>query len=55
MMKYKIRVVEELSRIIEIEADTEDEAFDQVYDMYADEEIVLWWDDFDWVVYRLEE
>ena len=43
---YKIEVKETLSRIIEIEAKSNDEAILKVKEMYKKEEIVLSSDDF---------
>jgi len=40
-MKYRVEVKEELSRIIEVEADNENEAIAKAEKMYLDEEIVL--------------
>lgn len=45
-MKYKINVEEILSRIIEVEADNEDEAEEKVKKMYREQEIVLDAEDF---------
>lgn len=45
-MKYKINVEEILSRIIEVEADNEDEAEEKVKDMYEKQQIVLDAEDF---------
>lgn len=40
-MKYKVNVEELLSRIIEVEADSDEEAEEKVREMYRNEEIVL--------------
>ena len=45
MKKYQIEVKEVLSRVIEVEANNENEALDKVYEMYDNEEIVLDWHD----------
>lgn len=45
-MKYLIEVVEILSKKIEIEANSEDEAISMVKDKYKNEEIVLDYSDF---------
>ncbi len=45
MKKYRIEVKEVLSRVIEVEANNEDEALDKVYEMYDNEKIVLDWHD----------
>lgn len=50
-MKYKIKVVETLSRIVEVEADSKDAAFEKIQDMHASEEFILGADDFDGVEY----
>lgn len=47
MKKINVKVVETLSRIIEIEAETIEEAEDIVMDMYNNEEIVLDAGDYD--------
>ena len=41
METFKIEVKETLSRIIEIEANSDDEAFSKIKDLYKKEEIVL--------------
>jgi hypothetical protein len=43
---FKIEVKEILSRIIEIEANSEIEAFSKIHDLYTKEEIVLDADDY---------
>lgn len=45
-MKYKVRVSEELARTIEVEAESEDEAYHKAYDMYCNCGIVLDADDY---------
>ena len=40
-MKYKVNVEELLSRIVEVEADSDEEAEEKVREMYKNEEIVL--------------
>ncbi len=45
-MKYRINVEEILSRIVEVDADNEDEAEEIVKKMYKNEEIVLDSEDF---------
>ena len=45
MKKYRIEVKEVLSRVIEVEANDEDEGLDKVYEMYDNEKIVLDWHD----------
>jgi len=46
METFKIEVKETLSRIIEIEAKSKEEAFLKIEDLYKKEEIVLDADDF---------
>jgi hypothetical protein len=46
MKKYKIKVKETLSRIIEVDAPSQEEAYSKVKDLYQAEEIVLDADDF---------
>lgn len=46
MEKYKVRVTEILSRIVEIEADDENDAINKVEGMYKSEDIVLTADDY---------
>ncbi|MBK9246969.1 MAG: DpnD/PcfM family protein [Ignavibacteria bacterium] len=46
MKPFKIEVIETLSRTIEIEANSMDEAYSKVREMYRDEEIVLDSDDY---------
>ena len=45
MTTYKIEIQELLSRVIEIEAPSSEEAIDKVREMYRAEEIVLDWSD----------
>lgn len=46
MKTYKIRVTEILSRVVEVTAENEDEAMENVEDMVNCEDIVLDADDF---------
>lgn len=46
MTTYKIEIQELLSRVIEIEAPSSEEAIDKVREMYRAEEIVLDWSDY---------
>ena len=46
METFKIEVKETLSRVIEIEANSADEAFSKIQDLYKKEEIVLDADDY---------
>jgi len=47
MDKYKIKVIETLSRIVEVEAENLSSAIDNVNKMIRSEEIVLSAEDFD--------
>lgn len=47
MTKYNVKIIETLSRIIEVEAQNPDEAWDKTEKMYKDSEIVLDSEDFD--------
>lgn len=47
MKKYKIKVVETLSKVVEVEAEDYDLAFDKVEEMVDCEEVVLTADDFE--------
>ena len=53
-MKYKVNVEELLSRIVEVEADSENEAEDKVREMYMNEDIVLDASDFKSVEYFVQ-
>lgn len=53
-MKYKVNVEELLSRIVEVEADSDVEAEEKVRDMYRNEEIVLDASDFQSVEYFVQ-
>lgn len=46
METFKIELKETLSRVIEIEASSEDEALSKIQDLYKKEEIVLDADDY---------
>lgn len=46
MERFKIEVKETLIRVVDIEADSIDDAFSKVREMYRDEEIVLDSDDY---------
>ncbi len=43
---FKVEIKEFLSRIIEVEAETKDEAISKVHELYRNEEIVLDNDDY---------
>ena len=53
-MKYKVNVEELLSRIVEVEADSEEEAEDKVREMHMNEDIVLDASDFQSVEYFIQ-
>jgi hypothetical protein len=55
MKTYKVRIVETLSRIVEIEAKDADDAIDIVDDMYRDGGIVLDAGDYDFTDYVISE
>lgn len=46
MKKYRIKVVETLSKVVEVEAEDYDLAFEKVEEMVDCEEVVLTADDF---------
>lgn len=46
MRKYNIIIEETLSKIVRVEAETEDDAIDKIESMYGNQEIVLSADDF---------
>lgn len=46
-MKYKFKIIETLSRIVEVETDDRDSAYDKVEEMINTEEVVLTADDFE--------
>ena len=46
-MKYEVKIIETLSRIVEVEASNPDEAWDKVEAQYKEGEIVLDDTDFD--------
>lgn len=47
MKKYRIKVVETLSKVVEVEAENYDLAFEKVEEMADCEEVVLTADDFE--------
>lgn len=53
-MKYKVKVEETLSRIIEVEAKDKEEAEEKVVEMYMNEDIVLDSSDFQGVEYYVQ-
>lgn len=46
-MKYNVKIIETLSRVVEVEAQNPDEAWDKVEAQWKRSEIVLDADDFD--------
>jgi len=46
MKKYKVEIEETLNRIVEVDAENEDEAYMKVKEMYKNCEIVLMAEDF---------
>lgn len=46
-MKYKIKVIETLSKVVEVEADDMNSAYEKVEEMVNCEEIILSADDFE--------
>lgn len=54
-MKYKVRIIETLSRVVEVEAEDEIDALNTVEDMYCDGGVVLDSEDFDFVDYVINE
>lgn len=53
-MKYKVNIEELLSRIVEVEANSEEEAENKVREMYMNENIVLDAGDFKEVEYFVQ-
>ena len=54
-MKYKVNVEELLNRIVEVEAENEEEAEEKVKEMYMNEDIVLDASDFQGVEYFVQQ
>ena len=54
-MIYKVRIIETLSRIVEIEADDEYDALSIAEDIYCDGGVVLDAEDFDFVDYVINK
>lgn len=46
-MKYQYKIVETLARVIEIEADDSEKAWEKLEDMYYNGDVVLSADDFE--------
>lgn len=57
MKTYKIEIEETLTKVIEVEAENQEDAYDKVYEQYVNEEIVLGSEDFtdDTKFYLLDE
>lgn len=55
MKTYKVRIVETLSRIVEVEANDEIDALNFVEDLYCDGTEVLNAEDFDFVDFLINE
>ena len=53
MKTYKIEITETLSRIVEIDASSKDEAYQKISKMYKEGEIVL--DSSDYIDYEIKE
>ena len=54
-MKFRIEIVEKLSRTIDIEADSQDEALQKIRDRYNTEKIILNSEDFLYVEFQMLE
>lgn len=52
-MKYFIEIVETSSRIVNVKADTSDEAIEKVEKMYRDEEVVLYSGDYKYTDFKV--
>ncbi len=52
MSKYQIEIVETLSRVIDIEANSYEEALDKVKAKYDNSDIILDWEDLENVDYK---
>lgn len=52
MALYNVEVIEELSRVVEQEADSYEEAEEMVSTRYAEEDIVLDWNDLNYTKYE---
>ena len=46
-LKYKVKIEESLIRIMEVDAETEQKAIDEIKDQYRKEKIVLGSEDYD--------
>lgn len=54
-MKYRVAIIETLSKVVEVDADSEEEAFKDVWQSYNNCEIVLDSGDFINVDFEIEE
>ena len=45
-MKFKVKITEKLVKVVEVEAESEEEALEKVEDDYYSEKIILYPDDF---------
>lgn len=55
-MKYRFKIIETLSKIVEVEADDSLSAFEAVEEMINSEEVVLMADDFEGrEIYRVDK
>lgn len=55
-MKYRFKIIETLSKIVEVEADDSLSAFEEVEEMINSEEVVLMADDFEGrEIYRIDK
>lgn len=55
MKKFKAKFTEKLSRVVEIEAESKDDAYSIADNMYENEEIVLDYDDLKYLEIIIEE
>ena len=55
MKKFKAKFTEKLSRVVEIEAESKDDAYAIADNMYENEEIVLDYDDLKYLEIIIEE
>lgn len=54
-MKYRVAIIETLSRVVEVEAESERDALDDVWGSYNSCDIVLGWEDFIGVDFEIRE
>lgn len=55
MKKFKIVITETSSKVVEVQANNENEALETVKEMYENCEVVLDWNDFDETDYTIIE